>query len=100
MCGIAGFFQFGGGEPPAAGVISQMLAAICHRGPDDEGIYEHPGMAMGTRRLSIIDVAGAHQPISNESGSVIVAFNGEIYNYRALTTMLRQRGHTFSSSTD
>lgn len=100
MCGIAGYFQFGHGEPPAPDVIRQMLGAIYHRGPDDEGIYASSTMAMGTRRLSIIDVAGGHQPISNESGSVVVAFNGEIYNYRELTAVLRQRGHTFSTSTD
>ena len=100
MCGIAGSYHYGPGRPVDGDVIGRMLSTIRHRGPDDEGIYAEDGLALGARRLSIIDVAGGHQPIANEDGSVVVAFNGEIYNYRELTVGLRARGHTFTSATD
>jgi asparagine synthase (glutamine-hydrolysing) len=100
VCGICGTYQFGSGEPADDGVIGQMLAAIEHRGPDDEGVYRAGEVTLGMRRLSIIDLAGGHQPISNEDGSVVLVFNGEIYNYRELTEQLRQRGHTFATASD
>lgn len=79
-----------------------MLAALAHRGPDDEGVHADPGggMTLGARRLSIIDVPGGHQPVSNEDGSVWAVLNGEIYNHPALQARLRARGHTLRSRTD
>jgi asparagine synthase (glutamine-hydrolysing) len=77
-----------------------MCDALAHRGPDDEGFYVGPGVGLGMRRLSIIDLATGHQPIANEDGSVWVVFNGEIYNYQELRAELERRGHVFATSTD
>lgn len=77
-----------------------MADRIVHRGPDDEGFYLGTGVGLGFRRLAIIDVTGGHQPLSNEDGSVWVAFNGEIYNYRSLRDELLRRGHRFRTDTD
>jgi asparagine synthase (glutamine-hydrolysing) len=77
-----------------------MCAVIRHRGPDDEGTHVEPGVALGMRRLSIIDLATGQQPMSNEDGTVWVVFNGEIYNYPELRTDLEARGHRFSSASD
>jgi asparagine synthase (glutamine-hydrolysing) len=77
-----------------------MCSAIVHRGPDDEGRVAMPGAALGMRRLSIIDVAGGHQPMTNEDGTVHVVFNGEIYNHRELHERLARRGHRFRTSSD
>jgi asparagine synthase (glutamine-hydrolysing) len=77
-----------------------MLRVIVHRGPDDEGLYVNGAVGMGMRRLSIIDLAGGKQPISNEDGSVVVVFNGEIYNYVELRDTLRRKGHTLATATD
>ena len=77
-----------------------MCGAIVHRGPDDEGLYMGSGVALGMRRLSIIDLQSGHQPISNEDGSVWVVFNGEIYNFEALRQTLECRGHRFRTQTD
>ena len=79
-----------------------MNGAQVHRGPDDEGTYEDPKgrISLGARRLSIIDIAGGHQPLSNEDGSVWAILNGEIYNSPALQERLRGRGHTFKSRAD
>ncbi|MCI0392814.1 MAG: asparagine synthase (glutamine-hydrolyzing) [Acidobacteria bacterium] len=81
-------------------LVAQMCDVIAHRGPDDEGYYVANGVALGMRRLSIIDVATGHQPISNEDGSVWIVFNGEIYNYRELRAELIARGHQFQTRTD
>ena len=88
MCGIAGFA--GWAYSPAVGdaMLARMCGAIRHRGPDDEGHFVADGVALGMRRLSIIDVAGGHQPIANEDRSVQVVFNGEIYNHHALRAKL------------
>jgi asparagine synthase (glutamine-hydrolysing) len=77
-----------------------MNACLVHRGPDDEGYYESPGVGLAARRLSIIDLAGGHQPISNEDGSVWLAYNGEVYNHVELREALEQRGHVFRTRTD
>jgi asparagine synthase (glutamine-hydrolysing) len=77
-----------------------MCASLVHRGPDDEGSFVGPEIALGMRRLSIIDVEGGHQPIYNEDRSVVVVFNGEIYNYRNLRATLEGRGHTFRTQSD
>jgi asparagine synthase (glutamine-hydrolysing) len=88
------------GSPVSPGKLGAMLDLIVHRGPDDEGRYEKGPYAMGMRRLSIIDLGGGHQPISNEDGTVWVVFNGEIYNYVELRAELQQQGHVFRTSTD
>jgi asparagine synthase (glutamine-hydrolysing) len=102
MCGIAGMI-----EPDASmslsgrrDLIARMCRAIEHRGPDDEGFHIDGGVALGMRRLSIIDLFTGHQPISNEDGSVWIVFNGEIYNFRELRDELISRGHTFQTNTD
>ena len=100
MCGITGFV---GDLQEVAGAderLRRMCSAIRHRGPDDEGRYVIPGVALGMRRLSIIDVAGGHQPIANEDGAVVVVFNGEIYNHHELRADLRRQGHQFRTSSD
>ena len=84
MCGIAGAFDLKGRrEFPAARLLA-MTGAIAHRGPDDEQVHIEPGVALGARRLSIVDLAGGRQPIGNEDGSVWVAFNGELFEYPEL----------------
>src|SRR4051812_33767579 len=100
MCGICGVYNYASGAPVDRAVLDSMLEVIRHRGPDDDGVFQAAGCAIGMRRLSIIDLAGGHQPIANEDGSVVVVFNGEIYNYRELTDELRQRGHRFGTNSD
>ncbi|HZS36399.1 MAG TPA: asparagine synthase (glutamine-hydrolyzing) [Polyangia bacterium] len=101
MCGIYGFAAHENGALGEAGRwLAAMDRAIVHRGPDDSGTYVDGRCAMGMRRLSIIDLDGGRQPISNESGDAWVVFNGEIYNYRALRSSLEARGHRFATSSD
>ncbi len=97
MCGIAGSTQ-----DPDGRAVRAMCATLRHRGPDDEGVHTdaRTGVTIGARRLSIIDIDGGHQPLSNEDGSVWVAFNGEIYNHARLRADLLQRGHRFSTNAD
>ena len=105
MCGIAGFIDLweSGHSRSAeerASILDSMCRIITHRGPDDQGILLQPGVALGMRRLSIIDLAGGHQPISGEDGSVTIVFNGEIYNFLELKRDLETRGHTFKTHSD
>lgn len=101
MCGIAGFARSGGvTSEEALALLRAMCDAIRHRGPDDEGLALIGPAALGMRRLSIIDVAGGHQPMHNETGDVSVVFNGEIYNYRDLRARLLQRGHRLATRSD
>ena len=97
MCGICGHTA-----DPAGSAVASMNAAMVHRGPDDEGDYRDPSahVALGARRLSVIDVEGGHQPLSNEDGSVWAALNGEIYNHPRLKTRLRAGGHRLATETD
>ena len=99
MCGIAGFAGERGTQESNAR-LGSMCSAIRHRGPNDEGRHVAAGVAIGMRRLSIIDVAGGHQPIANEDGTVIVVFNGEIYNHHELRARLERNGHTFATRSD
>jgi asparagine synthase (glutamine-hydrolysing) len=99
MCGICGVI---GVDPAPAGeaVVRRMLAALIHRGPDDEGVLVAPRAAIGMRRLSIIDLPGGGQPVWNEEGTVAVLYNGEIYNFRELRAELEALGHTFRTKSD
>lgn len=100
MCGICGVYEYSRHTLTVGETVSRMLAVIRHRGPDDEGQYNEGGVGLGMRRLSIIDVAGGKQPISNETKTITTVFNGEIYNYRELKERLQQRGHVFTTASD
>jgi asparagine synthase (glutamine-hydrolysing) len=99
MCGIAGIIRFDD-QPVSRDEISRMTCAIAHRGPDGEGLHLKHNLALGHRRLSIIDLAGSAQPMCNEDGSIWITFNGEIYNYRSLREELHSFGHTFKTAGD
>jgi asparagine synthase (glutamine-hydrolysing) len=100
MCGIAGVLRFDG-APPDPDVLQRMTDAVAHRGPDGAGTYLSGPIALGHRRLSIIDLSDAGaQPLANEDGTVRVSYNGEIYNFAALREELVARGHAFRSRTD
>ncbi len=100
MCGIAGILEFGRDARANAGALREMCRVISHRGPDDEGFYTDGVVGIGMRRLSIVDVAGGHQPLSNEDGTLWIVFNGEIYNHLALREQLIARGHRYSTHSD
>ena len=107
MCGIAGGSWTTNARPLNEATLRQMTDVLEHRGPDDVGSYRSPsfgsvsgGAALGFRRLSIIDLAGGHQPMSNEIDTVWIVFNGEIYNYRELKPQLEQYGHRFRTASD
>ena len=97
MCGIVGT---AGPGSVAEAEVQRMCDAIRHRGPDDWGTFVEGGIGLGMRRLSIIDLAGGHQPITNEDGNVLVVFNGEIYNHEALHRELVSAGHQFRTRSD
>ncbi|MEX2150331.1 MAG: asparagine synthase (glutamine-hydrolyzing) [Steroidobacteraceae bacterium] len=99
MCGIAGIVSLRG-TPAAQADVARMCDAMTHRGPDDAGYLVDGPVALGVRRLSIIDVAGGHQPIFNEDESVAVFYNGEIYNFRELRGWLESCGHRFRTASD
>jgi asparagine synthase (glutamine-hydrolysing) len=99
MCGICGFC-FPDKKPVDFDVLIKMTSALKHRGPDDEGYYTDAGIALGHRRLSIIDLDTGRQPIHNEDKTIYVVFNGEIYNFLELRRGLEERGHTFYTKTD
>lgn len=100
MCGICGIFEL---NPQAAAdpdLLDRMNETLIHRGPDDLGSYIRGPVGLAMRRLSIIDLGGGHQPLSNEDGSIWIVFNGEIYNYRELMIELEAKGHRFKSRSD
>jgi len=100
MCGIYGIVGFGREHQPSREILPRIGRIIEHRGPDDEGCYVAPGIALGMRRLSIIDVGGGHQPIANEDETLWVVCNGEIYNFQELRPDLERRGHVFRTGSD
>jgi asparagine synthase (glutamine-hydrolysing) len=100
MCGIAGIVQSHPDGAVDQATIHRMCEAIVHRGPDDEGLFVKAGVGLGMRRLSIIDLAGGHQPVFNEDKTVWIVFNGEIYNFTELRVDLEKRGHHFYTHTD
>ena len=97
MCGICGFT---GKLENREDVLKKMTAVITHRGPDSEGFYIDDSVNMGFRRLSIIDLDSGHQPIYNEDKTLVLTFNGEIYNYKELRATLIKKGHKFYTETD
>ena len=100
MCGIAGIWNNKSGRPAERERLQAITQALAHRGPDGDGYYFGPGPGLGHRRLSIIDLAGGRQPMSNEDGTVWITFNGEIYNFPELRNGLLSRGHTFRTNSD
>jgi asparagine synthase (glutamine-hydrolysing) len=99
MCGIAGIVDWSG-DRPQQGLLKAMTDSIAHRGPDGDGHYAHANVGFGHRRLSIIDIGGGHQPMSNEDSTVWITFNGEIYNYQDLRRELVAAGHAFQTHSD
>jgi asparagine synthase (glutamine-hydrolysing) len=99
MCGIAGIVSTEAGGVEAA-TIHRMCQTLVHRGPDDEGVLVRDGAGLGMRRLSVIDVAGGHQPVFNEDGTIWIVFNGEIYNFAELRQELLSRGHRLATNSD
>jgi len=100
MCGICGRFNFAGDKPVALDEIQRMTRTMVHRGPDDEGFFLAGALGLGFRRLSIIDLSGGHQPMSDAEGAVWVVFNGEIYNFHELRSELEAKGHSFRTRSD
>src|ERR1700747_1472111 len=100
MCGIAGVVSSDRTERIEEAVVPQRCQAVVHRGPDDEGILAKANTGLGMRRLSIIDVAGGHQPIFNEDRSAWIVYHGEVYNFPELRPELEAKGHHFATNTD
>lgn len=100
MCGITGIFSTYGGTEISGAVLHRMNDSLLHRGPDEGSSHIEPGVGLGHRRLSIIDIATGQQPLFNEDGSVVVVFNGEIYNYQQLIPELQALGHIFRTKSD
>jgi asparagine synthase (glutamine-hydrolysing) len=100
MCGIAGILELTAGARANGSALREMCDIIAHRGPDDDGFYTDGPAGIGMRRLSIVDLATGHQPISNENGSLWIVFNGEIYNHLELREKLIARGHSYRTHSD
>lgn len=100
MCGITGYAAFKGAKTLDQELLGKMVNIIYHRGPDESGMDIRNGVAMGMRRLSIIDLSGGHQPIYNEDKTVWTVFNGEIYNFKDFRNQLKAKGHIFKTNTD
>ncbi|MCA9732870.1 MAG: asparagine synthase (glutamine-hydrolyzing) [Deferribacteres bacterium] len=100
MCGIAGFINFGNGNQANERDLRRMCDVIIHRGPDEDGYFVYDNVALGMRRLSIIDLSTGKQPIPNEDKSIWIVFNGEIYNFPELRKELEAKGHKFRTKTD
>jgi asparagine synthase (glutamine-hydrolysing) len=100
MCGLAGIFHQPGNIGIDERLLHRMTGALSHRGPDGDGFHIEPGVGLGHRRLAIIDVGGGHQPMYNEDDSVVIVFNGEIYNHDALRETLQAEGHVFRNRCD
>src|SRR5215472_1392981 len=99
MCGICGVLELRGGRFREED-LHAMSNTLLHRGPDDQGNFLAGPVALGFRRLSIVDLAGGHHPMANEDGTIWIVFNGEIYNHRELRPALEQRGHRYATNSD
>ena len=100
MCGICGIYNYKSAEPVNQSLLARMTRLMEHRGPDDEGLHLDGPVGMGFRRLSIIDLSGGAQPMSNEDDRLWIVFNGEIYNFLDLRPALEQQGHQFNTRSD
>lgn len=100
MCGIAGMVDLAGRRPVPADALRRMADALIHRGPDEDGYLEQPGLGLANRRLSIVGLFDGRQPISNEDGTVSVVYNGELFDYPEKKQVLEQRGHRFRTHCD
>lgn len=100
MCGIAGVLGYPASPGITRAMVERMGESICHRGPDDRGTFADDDVAIGLQRLSVIDIAGGHQPMATEDGAVHIVFNGEIYNYRELRASLQADGESFRTASD
>lgn len=100
MCGIAGIFHLETAKPVDPERVKRMTDAIAHRGPDGSGVWTAPGVGLGHRRLSIIDLEGGAQPMHSDDGALTLSFNGEIYNFRELRSELEAAGHAFQTHSD
>ena len=100
MCGIVGIFDLYEKRAIDQSLLSRMNETQFHRGPDEGGIHTEPGLGFGHQRLSIIDLSTGQQPLFNEDGSVVVTFNGEIYNFPELSHELKATGHIFKTHSD
>ena len=100
MCGICGYIHLDKSKKPSEEILKSMMSTLARRGPDDEGVYIKDNVALGHRRLSIIDLETGRQPITNEDGSVIIIYNGEVYNFPELKVRLERRGHLFKTHSD
>jgi asparagine synthase (glutamine-hydrolysing) len=100
MCGITGIFDPRGGSEIERDLLARMNDAQFHRGPDEGGLHLEPGVGLGHRRLSIIDLSGGKQPLFNEDATVVVVYNGEIYNFQGLSEELKALGHRFRTHSD
>ena len=99
MCGIAGIIDYYGKENGIP-LVKAMLTAVSYRGPDESGIYNSPFATIGNVRLSIIDLSGGQQPLSDQTGRYWIVFNGEIFNYKELRQVLENKGYTFQTKSD
>src|SRR5215471_6226378 len=101
MCGISGIaLSTRSGKRPQREIVERMRDVLTHRGPDDAGIFIDDRIALGHRRLSIVDVAAGHQPMTNEDGSLQIIYNGEIYNHADFRAELEERGHVYRTHCD
>src|SRR5271155_2875149 len=100
MCGVAGIIDLLESRTVPDEIVHRMTQAIIHRGPDEEGYFQRPGLALGSRRLSIVGLADGQQPVANEDRSVSVVFNGEFFDYREKRAELRSRGHRLVTHCD
>lgn len=100
MCGICGIVRVRTAGPVEEGVLKRMCDAMIHRGPDDAGLFIAGNVGLGHRRLSIIDLSGGHQPMANAEETVWITYNGEVYNFQELRTLLKAKGYTFRTKSD
>src|SRR5262249_43946316 len=100
MCGIAGMVDLTGERPAPRGLLPIMAKALFHRGPDEDGFFERPGVGLASRRLSIIGLLDGRQPIANEDGSIAVVYNGELFDYPEVRARLEGCGHRFATHCD
>ena len=100
MCGIAGLFDTRGQRNFDPELIRRATTALAHRGPDGDGFFAAPGIALGHRKLAIIDLASGSQPMHAKDGSITITFNGEIFNYKELRAELGSKGHGFATASD